>query len=89
MQWSKTNFSASTLESITFNGFSALQFISFLVMAQSINKETQVVNVFNAISDNHVFMNQIWLRQIGSSLHLKKNILYKYLKAYVEQTRKI
>ena len=60
-QRSKTNFAASTLtvKSITFDGFSALQFVSFLVMAQSVNKETQVINVFNAIGDNHVFMNQI------------------------------
>ena len=60
-QRSETNFPANTLtfKSITFNGVSALQFICFLVMAQSINIETQVVNVFNAISDDHVFMNQI------------------------------
>ena len=60
-QWSETNFSANTLTfvSITFDGFSALQFVSFLVMAESINVETQVIDVFNAISDDHVFMNQI------------------------------
>lgn len=88
-QRSKTNFAASTLtvKSITFDGFSALQFVSFLVMAQSVNKETQVINVFNAISDNHVFVNQIWLRQIGSSLHLE-NKFCEYLKTYIEQMRK-
>lgn len=88
-QRSKTNFAASTLtiKSITFDGFSALQFVSFLVMAQSVNKETQVINVFNAISDNHVFVNQIWLRQIGSSLHLE-NKFYEYLQTYIEQMRK-
>ena len=76
-QWSETNFSANTLTfvSITFDGFSALQFVSFLVMAQSINVETQVIDVFNAISDDHVFMNQIWLRQVGPSLHLEKNYI--------------
>lgn len=47
------------VKSITSDGFSTLQFVSFLVMAQSVNKETQVIHVFNAISDNHVFVNQI------------------------------
>lgn len=77
-----------TLQSITFNGFFALQFVSFLVMAQSINIEAQVIDVFNAISDDHVFMDQIGLRQVGPSLHLGKNILHKYLKGDIEQTRK-
>lgn len=58
----------------TFDGVSALQFVSFLVMAQSINVETQVIDVFNAISDDHVFMNQIWLRQVGPSLYVNKQL---------------
>lgn len=56
----------------TFNGFFALQFVSFLVMAQSINIEAQVIDVFNAISDDHVFMDQIGLRQVGPSLYVNK-----------------
>lgn len=55
-------------------------------MAQSVNKETQVIDIFNAIGDNHVLVNQVWLRQIGSSLHLE-NILCEYLQTYIEQTR--
>lgn len=89
MKWNNKLFcNTLTLKSITFNGFSALQFVSFFVMAQSINKEAQVINVFNAISDNHVLMNQIWLRQIGPSLHLERN-RHEYLKTYIKQMKKI
>jgi len=57
----------------TFHGFFALQFIGFLATAEAVNKESQLIHIFNAISNNHLFMNQIGLRQICSSL-LNKNI---------------
>lgn len=40
-------------------GFTFLNtFRGFLVMAQPIKKEAQVINALIAIADNHVFMNQ-------------------------------
>lgn len=44
---------------LTSNTFSALQLVGFLVVTQSVDKEAQVLHVFDAVSNHHVLMNKV------------------------------
>lgn len=56
----------------TSNGLPALQSVGFLVVTQSVNEEAQVVHVFDAVSNHHVLMDKVGLRQVGPGLWGKK-----------------
>ena len=57
-----------------FHGFFALQLVGFLATAEAVNKESQLIHIFNAIGNNHLLVNQIGLRQICSSLDVDEQL---------------
>lgn len=62
----------NSLTLLTSNGFPALQFVSLLVVTQSVDEEAQVVHVLDAVGDHHVLMDKVGLRQVGPGLQEKE-----------------